>query len=75
MTVTHLRSMVRAAPFLPFNVRMADGRVFHIPHPDFISIFPSGRVAIITNLDDTFSIVDLILMTELEVSPETVSQA
>jgi hypothetical protein len=67
--------MVRAAPFQPFNVRMADGRVFHIPHPDFISIFPSGRVAIITSLDDSFSIVDLILMTELEVSPETSSPA
>ena len=70
MTSDHLKSFIRAVPFQPFNVRMADERVFHIHHPEFISIFPSNRAAIIHSRDDdTFSVVDILLMTELEVVP------
>ena len=69
MTVDQLRKTLQASPFRPFNVRMADGRVFHVPHPDFLSIFPGGRLATVYDTPDTASIVDLLLMTELEMSP------
>jgi hypothetical protein len=66
MTTEHLRSTLRASPFLPFTIRMADGRTFNVPHPDFVWIPPSSRIAFIHSPDKSYSIVDLLLMTELE---------
>jgi hypothetical protein len=48
---------------------MADGRTFSIAHPDFLSMSPAGRTVVIYQPDDSASIVDLLLMTELELSP------
>jgi len=48
---------------------MADGRQFPIPRPDFLSSSPVGRTAVIFHGDGSASIVDLFLMTELELSP------
>jgi hypothetical protein len=45
---------------------MADGRVLHVPHQDFLTIFPSGRTAIVIHEDDSWSIIDLLLVTEIE---------
>ncbi len=75
MTIEQLRTTLRANPFQPFTVRMADGRQFPIPHPDFLSMSPSGRTAVIFHPDDSASIVDLLLMTELELSPPSRSRA
>ncbi len=75
MTIEQLRTTLRANPFQPFTVRMADGRQFPIPHPDFLTMSPSGRTAVIFHPDDSASIVDLLLMTELELSPPSRSRA
>ena len=48
---------------------MADGRQFQIPPPDFLSMSLAGRTVVIYHPDDSASIVDLLLMTELELSP------
>jgi hypothetical protein len=49
---------------------MGDGRVFHVKHPDYISKSPSGRTVIIYGEhEDEFSILDLLLMTEIQVIP------
>ncbi len=69
MTSEQLRRAHQATPFRPFTIRMADGRPFPIPHPDFLSLSPSGRTAVVYHPDDSASIVDLLLMTELELSP------
>jgi hypothetical protein len=66
MTIQQLRAAHRAAPFQPFTVHMADGRSFHVPHPDFLSMSPTGRTVIIYQDDDEFSILDLLLMTEIQ---------
>ncbi len=68
MTTEQLRRTHRATSFQPFTIRMADGRQFHIPHPDFLSMSPTGRTATIYHEDDSASIVDLLLMTELELT-------
>ena len=69
MTIEQLRRTHQATPFQSFRIRMADGRTFSIPHPDFLSMSPSGRTAVIYQPDDSASIVDLLLMTELEPAP------
>jgi hypothetical protein len=73
MTTEQLRSAIRSTPFRPFTIRMADGRIFSIAHPDFLSMSPAGRTVVIYHPDDSASIVDLMLMTELELTPPTAS--
>jgi hypothetical protein len=75
MTIEQLRSAHRAAPFRPFTIRMADGRTFSVDHPDFLSMSPSGRTVIVYHPDESHSIVDLLLMTEIEFAPTSSSRA
>lgn len=67
MTTEQFRSTLHLQPFRPFTIRMADGRTFDVAHPDFVAQSPSGRTAIVFQPDDSYSILDLLLMTELEV--------
>ena len=75
MTTQQLRGAHRATPFRPFTIRMADGRAFPIPHPDFLSMSPSGRTVIVYQEDEEFSILDLLLMTEIEMTPSSPTRA
>jgi hypothetical protein len=50
MHVDVVRERIRAVPFLPLTVRLADGRSFHVPHPDFIAV--SRREVFHVSADD-----------------------
>jgi len=67
MSVEQLKNVHHAQPFRPFTVHMGDGRSFFVKHPDFISYSPSGRTIIVYRDDDNFSILDMLLVTEIEV--------
>jgi hypothetical protein len=67
MSIQQLRSLHQAAPFHPFTIYTADGRKFHVPHREFLSHSPSGRTIIVFEEDESFHIIDLLLVTELEV--------
>lgn len=69
MTTEQFRRMLKAQPFQPFTLHLADGRHFDIPHSEFASMFPSGRTVIVTQPDDSFEIIDLLLVTGLESRP------
>jgi hypothetical protein len=75
MTIQQLRTAHKAAPFRPFTVHMADDRSFRVPHPDFLFMSPSGRTVIICQEDDEFSILDLLLMTEIAMDPANPTRA
>jgi hypothetical protein len=76
MTIEQLRNIHQAKRFRPFNIHLADGRVLHVPHSEFMSHSPGGRTIIVYHPNDSFSVVDLLLVTELEVNgpPHTTSQ-
>ena len=74
MTTEQIRTAHRSSPFQPFTIRMADGRSFFIPHPDFLSVSPVGRTVVIYHDDGSASIVDLLLMTEIELSPPSAAR-
>jgi hypothetical protein len=38
MHIETIRTAVRRQPFVPFFLRMNDGRVFHVSHPDYIAV-------------------------------------
>jgi hypothetical protein len=68
MTPQELRAAVQGTPFRPFIIHMADGRSFPIRHPDFLLIAPNGRTAFAFGpTADEFSILDVLLMTEIEI--------
>ena len=68
MTTEQFRAALHVQPFQPFTIRMGDGRSFEVPHPDFVAHSPSGRTVIVVQPDDSFSVLDLLLMTELQVN-------
>lgn len=69
MHVDQLRKTLNAQPFRPFTIHLGDGRALEVPHPDFAWIHPGGhRTAIVaTSLPDDFEIIDVGLVTSLEV--------
>lgn len=67
MNVDSLRQLHRAAPFKPFRIHLADGRHFDIEHPEFLAYAPKGRTAVIMHVDDSFEIINLLLVSSLEV--------
>jgi hypothetical protein len=70
MTAEQLRTLRETQPFRPFTIHLADGRTLTVPHRDFVSQSPGGRTIIVYRSDDSFSIVDLYLVTELEVQTQ-----
>jgi len=74
MTAEQLRALKEAQPFRPFTIHLADGRAYVVPHRDFVSLSPGGRIIIVYQSDDSFSILDLFLVTDLEVHAITDSQ-
>ena len=69
MTIEQLQVAHRAEPFQPFTLYLADGRQIAVPHREFLSQSPSGRTAIVHHEDDSWSVVDLLLITELKFAP------
>jgi hypothetical protein len=67
MTTDQFNEALHVSPFRPFTIRMADGRSFDVKHRDFVARSPSGRTVIVFTSDEGYSVLDLLLMTELEV--------
>jgi hypothetical protein len=70
MTLSEIRNLNEAQPFRPFILHLADGRAVPVQHREFLASAPSGRTVIVYQPDDSFNIVDLLLVTDLEVRPE-----
>jgi hypothetical protein len=68
MTTEQFKTTLHLQPFRPFTIRMADGRTFAVSHPDFVAQSPSGRIVIVFQPDESYSVLDLLLMTELQVA-------
>jgi hypothetical protein len=60
--------MLRQQPFRPFAIRMTDDRAFKVAHRDFVALSPAGRTVFVYESEEAFSVLDLLLMSELKVS-------
>ena len=67
MTTEQFRNTLHQQPCRPFTIHMTDGRAFHVKHPDFVAQSPSGRTIIVFQTDESYSVLDLLLVSELEV--------
>jgi hypothetical protein len=71
MTIERLREQLQYEPFRRFTMHLADGRDIEVHHREFIAVSSSGRTAVVFQPDDRMNIIDLLLVTDLEVLPET----
>ena len=67
MTTEQFKELWRAKPFQPFTIHLADGRNLRVEHQEFLAMSPSGRTAVLYQPDDSFNVIDLLLVTDLEV--------
>lgn len=71
MTIEQIRAAYTAKPFRPFVIHLADGREVPVQHPEFMLTVPSGRTIIVCQPDDSLNIIDLLLVTDLEMKAST----
>jgi hypothetical protein len=69
VTIEQIRNLYNAQPFQPFVIHLADGRQVPVHHREFIMAVPSGRTIFVAQPDDTVNIIDLLLVTDLELKP------
>jgi hypothetical protein len=67
LTIEKIRELYEVEPFRPFVMHLADGREIAVPHREWLASAPSGREMIVFKPGDSFNIVDLLLVTDLEV--------
>jgi hypothetical protein len=69
MTTEELRKAHIARPFRPFYLRLGDGQRLPIRHPEMLAYTPKSRVAAVYLKNDSYEIVELLLVTGLEFAP------
>ena len=69
MTIEQMRATYAAPPFRPFIIHLADGREIPVNHREFIMSAPSGRTITVYREDDAAHIIDLLLVTDVELKP------
>lgn len=69
MTSTQLQAVIRARPFRPFTIRLADGRAVDVPHPEVIAHCAGGGIAAVSLPGDSFAVIDLPSIVSLDVRP------
>ena len=69
MNIKKLMELHQARPFRPFAIHAADGRSFAIPHNEFLAFDPDGDTLVAYQPGGGLSILDLELITELELLP------
>jgi len=67
MTTQRIRELCQSEPFRPFAIHLADGRDLPVVHPEFLALAPSGRTMVVYQSDDSMNIVDLLLVTDIEI--------
>jgi hypothetical protein len=75
MTLEQFIAAHGARPFRPFTLHTADGRSYHVPHPEFVSRSRSGRTIVVADENDASVIVDLLLVTAIDFTPPAAASA
>lgn len=67
MTVGKMREAIES--HRPFDIRMADGKVYHVAHPDFIAFTRKRTSVLVSHADDRVQILPLLTMTGITYTP------
>jgi len=66
MKINEVRKLLHAEPFRPFLVYVAGGGRIPVKHEDFVALAPTGREMIVYQTDGNYQVVDLLLVTRLQ---------
>ena len=66
MMLEAFREALNAQPFEPFTIHTADGRAIRVVSREFIMRDPQGRTIYVHQRGRGLSVIDLLLVTELE---------
>ena len=75
MTATRIRELLHAVPFKPFKIHLPGGEKIRVPHPDFMSVAPSGRIAVVFGPKDETYTLDVFLITALQAEAQPAGKA
>ena len=67
MKIDEVRKLLHASPFRPFAIHLADGGRIPVKHEDFVALAPTGREMIVYQTDGDYHVVDVMLVTRLQV--------
>ena len=60
---------MKAQPFKPIRISLADGRGFMVQHPEFVARSPSGRTITVYESDESSADIDMLLVVSLDYLP------
>jgi len=66
MTSESLRQALQAQPFVPFVLRLTDGRSFEVNHPEFVLAPKNARIVILYLESDRYMMIDLLMVSSLD---------
>ena len=66
MRPENLQEVIRAAPFRPFALMLADGTRLHVPHPEWVFLTPGGRTVVWADVADHVKLLDVALLLGVE---------
>jgi hypothetical protein len=64
-----IRDLMRAQPFRPFTIHLPEGRQVQVTHYDFALLSPDSRTLLSYGPDNTFNMIDVMLIASIEVGP------
>ncbi len=59
MTATELKNFWRRSPFEPFDIVVPGRSKLHVPHPDFLTVSPTGRTAHVWMKNGDYAVLDV----------------
>jgi hypothetical protein len=68
MDLNSIRHALRAEPFRPFQLCLADGRRVPVTHPEFVAM--NQRIVIVTDEESATKILEPLLIVSLEPLPD-----
>jgi hypothetical protein len=69
MRIDEMRNLLRAQPFRPLTIHLPEGRTVQVVHHDFALLSPDGRTLLAYGPDNSFNMIDVMLIASVEVGP------
>jgi hypothetical protein len=70
-----VREFLKAMPFRPFIIKMADGSAHHVAHPEFVLASPETPQIIIEAPNGDITYLSVLLITSVEHAPASNARA
>ena len=69
MRLDEVRKLMKSQPFRPFTIHLPEGRAVRVAHHDFAVLSPDGRTLLAYEPDNSFNMIDVMLIASIEVGP------